>query len=123
MALTPQELLDFPLPENDSGATTVRGYLAALLTKLWGEEADFDAKRPFGNSDWQYDLYAPMVEAGIVDGAFHPDGWLTELDADTADALLLAAIHELGGDGAEPVAIAVAVAYQPEPGEGIPAPG
>lgn len=121
--LTPQELLDFPLPPNDSEAATVRGYFAALLATLWDEKEGFSGKRPFGNSGWECDLYAPMVEAGIVDGEIDDDGYLVSVDDDAADALLLAAIHELGGDGAEPVAIAVATAYQPEPGESIPAPG
>lgn len=92
-----QRLLDLELPDNDSGAPTVRGYLAALLAELWREEADFSGKRPFGNSGWQYDVYAAMVRAGLVSGRFDENGWCVE-DADTraADALILAAIESLG---------------------------
>lgn len=96
---TPQELLDMPLPENDSGATTVRGYLAALLAKLWREEGDFSGKRPFGNSSWQYDLYNPMIRAGIVPGTIDADGYVDEFGDDAerqADELILAAIAALG---------------------------
>lgn len=32
--LTPAEILALPMPENDAGATTVRGYLIALLATL-----------------------------------------------------------------------------------------
>jgi hypothetical protein len=38
---TPQQLLDLPLPGNDAGASTVRGYLVALLTTLWRKEQGF----------------------------------------------------------------------------------
>lgn len=66
--MTPAELLDLELPENDSGEGTVGGYLLALLTELWREEEGFSGKRPFGNSGWQYDLYIPMIRAGAIDG-------------------------------------------------------
>jgi hypothetical protein len=95
--ITPQQLLDLPLPpDNDSGASTVRGYLVALLTELWREEEGFSGKRPFGNSGWQYDLYAPMVKAQLVAGAVDEDGCLDTCDDAAADRLLLAAIAALG---------------------------
>lgn len=97
---TPAELLDLPLPENDSGADTVRGYLTALLTALWREEADFSGKRPFGNSSWQYDLYAPMIAAGLVPGELDEDGAVEVFDyAGEADEMILAAIAALGEPG------------------------
>jgi hypothetical protein len=97
---TPEQLLDLPLPENDSGASTVRGYLVALLTTLWEEEEGFSGKRPFGNSGWQYDLYAPMIEAGIVGGEIDEDGYVERADAAAADKLILAAIQSLAGTAA-----------------------
>lgn len=97
--MTPQELLSLPLPGNNAGAGTVRGYLVALLIKLWREEAFFSGKRPFGSSGWQCDLYGPMVRAGIVPGSFDEDGCLDEFDSAAereADELILAAIAALG---------------------------
>jgi hypothetical protein len=96
---TPQQLLDLPLPDNDSGASTVRGYLVALLSTLWREEDRFSGKRPFGNSGWQYDLYKPMILAGLVDGQIDEDGYIERADVPTADKLLLAAIAALGSPG------------------------
>lgn len=93
---TPQQVLDLELPPNDSGATTVRGYLLALLRELWREEEMFSGKRPFGNSGWQYDVYAPMARAGMVPGKFDADGYLGEFDYVPADRLILAAIEALG---------------------------
>jgi len=105
---TPQDLLNLPLPANDSGASTVRGYLIALLAELWHEEEGFSGKRPFGNSNWQYEIYVPMAAAGFIEGVgVDEDG---ELDYDTweewrarrkqADVLILAAIEALGSPGA-----------------------
>ena len=93
---TPQQVLDLALPENDSGASTVRGYLVALLAELWREEEGFSGKRPFGNSSWQYDIYVPMVTAGMISGQLDEHGYAEELDDRAADALILAAIKALG---------------------------
>ena len=94
--LTPQELLDLPLPENDSEASTVRGYLVALLDAIWRQEEGFSGKRPFGNSSWQYDLYGPMIQAGIITGRLDEYGYAEECDNEHAGALILAAIQALG---------------------------
>lgn len=97
-----QRLLDLPLPDNDADAATVRDYLIALLRKLWAGGEDF-IKRPFGNSGWQYEVYAPMVAAGLIDGKLDEDGWLEHADDRAADALMDAAIQALGlAEHAEP---------------------
>ena len=92
-----ERLLALELPPNDSGATTVRGYLIALLAAVWRETEGFSGKRPFGNSSWQCDLYAPMIKAGFVPGTLDEDGYLDGyFDEAPADALILAAIERLG---------------------------
>jgi hypothetical protein len=94
---TPQQVLDLALPDNDSGKSTVRGYLIALLAGVWRDGECFDGKRPFGNSSWEYDLYGPLVQAGMVDGAFNEDGGKWErLDMPAANALIADAIQSLG---------------------------
>lgn len=97
--ITPQQVLDLGLPENDSGARTVRGYLVTLLMTLWREEECFSGKRPFGNSSWQYDLYQPIGRAGMVSMTFDEDGYadkFSQAEQDKADRLILAAIEALG---------------------------
>lgn len=90
-------LLDLRLGENNSGAATVRGYLIALLRRLWIEEDGFSGKRPFGSSGWPHNIYVPMVKAGIVPGTLDEDGYLNNpFDYETADRLILSAIDELG---------------------------
>lgn len=93
---TIQQLLALELPPNDSGASTVRGYLTALLTAIWREQEGFSGKRPFGNSGWDYDVYGPMVKAGFVRGRLDADGYIDSLDEATAERLILAAIEAMG---------------------------
>lgn len=98
--MTPRELLDLPLADNDAEAGTVREYLVALLVTLWQEEEGFSGKRPFGNSSWQYDIYVPMITAGVVSGSLDEDGYVEECDTKAADAMILTAIGLLGDTSA-----------------------
>lgn len=98
-----RRVLDLPMDANDSGAATVRGYLTALLAELWREGEGFSGKRPFGNSDWEYDLYLPLVKAGLVPGRLDEDDCIEYVDSRAADQLIAAAIKVLGAaDEAEP---------------------
>ena len=90
-----QHVLALPLKDNDSGETTVRGYLGALLLAVWKEREGFSGKRPFGNSAWEYDLYIPLVEAGLITGTFDEDGYVIECDCKTGDRLIDDAIREM----------------------------
>lgn len=96
---TPAEVLDLPLGDNPAGAATLREYLVELLFRLWERGADFNAKRPYGEGSWQYDVYDPLVRAGWVHGTFDGDGYLDEVDIVAADALIEKAIRHLGGAG------------------------
>lgn len=90
-------VLDLPMPDNDAGAATVRDYLIRLLALAWEHEEAFNGKRPFGNSGWQYEVYAPIVRAGLLPGAFDEyDELGGDFDYREADQLILAAINELG---------------------------
>jgi hypothetical protein len=68
---------------------TIRDYLRTLLMTLWEEGDGFSGKRPFGNSGWEYDLYAPLVKGGFVAGKFNEDGYIQELDDTIAHAYVL----------------------------------
>jgi hypothetical protein len=92
------QLLALSLPEdNDAHAGTVRDYLIELLAELWREEAQFSSKAPFGNSGWQYDIYAPMISAGLAAGSLDEDGYVEDCDTREADGLIIAAIRSLTG--------------------------
>lgn len=97
---TGQEILDVPVHEgNDAGATTIRGYLVALLANLWDQGEGFSGKRPFGNSGWDWDLYAALGRAGHIEAWFDEDGWPEGCDEQTGNELIEAAIKALGEKG------------------------
>lgn len=71
--------------DSDAGNNlTIKGYLKELLSTIWAEGESFSGKRPFGNSGWKYDLYAPLVKSGLVKGELDEDGYVQEIDTDAA---------------------------------------
>lgn len=94
--MTGKEILELPMKPNDSGETTVRGYLRALVKTVVAEGEGFSGKRPFGNSGWIYDLYQPLVTASLVTGELDEDGFLDHIDDKAkAKALIQSAIEAL----------------------------
>lgn len=99
--LTPKQILALPMPDtNDADASTVGEYLSALLIALIEEGEGFSGKRPIGNSDWQFQLAQPLVEAGLVEGEYEwydgEDGesTLTDVDWEQFNEVLKDAIEE-----------------------------
>lgn len=76
---------------------TVREYLRTLLMTLWEEGEGFSGKRPFGNSGWEYNIYNPLVKAGLLPGTIDDDGDVTVENERHAHAyvcdLILAMCH------------------------------
>lgn len=92
------------------GDNTIRAYLVALFAEVWLFNAD-PKYGMVGDSDWRYDLYVPLCDAGLIppwrdgyglgyreDGTHHPE------DQTLADGLIENAIRSLGagGTGSEP---------------------
>jgi len=69
--------------------TTIGNFLIELLARLWVEKEEFSGKRPFGNSSWEYDLYIPLIENGIVIGKLDEFGYVEEIDQELADKIIL----------------------------------
>lgn len=90
---TPAEILALPLGENDSGATTVRGYLVALIEALWND--DVSGKAPFGSSGWRGDFDRAFIDAGWVRGTVDGNGTVVEVNAAAVDRLVRSAIRGL----------------------------
>lgn len=92
-----RQVLALPMPEgNDANAATIRDYLVALVRRVWIANEGFSGKRPFGNSGWDWDMYPPLIRAGLVRGVLDEDGYIDNVDEEAADALIRAAIDELG---------------------------
>lgn len=94
---TIQRVLGLELGENDSGEPTVRAYLAHLLADVWRDGEGFNGKRPFGNSSWEYDLYLPLIKAGLIRGKLDEDGYIDDVDANAANKLIHDAILAMCG--------------------------
>lgn len=97
--LAPQQILALPMQENDADAATIRDYLIKLLATLWDEKEGFDGKRPFGNSDWDGNLVAALIQAGAIEGELDEDGYIESCDDNAAETLIADAIQALGAGG------------------------
>lgn len=102
MASDPADMnavLDLPMQSNDADAATVREYLAKLAELMWTDGEAADGKRPFGNSGWEPELYAPLVAGGYVQGTLRIDGaytYVDDCDEQRADRLITQAIRAMG---------------------------
>jgi hypothetical protein len=74
---------------------SIKSYFIMLLETLWKEGEGFSGKRPFGNSDWTYDLYAPLANAGLIDAEFDENDYPRNMDTDKGYDLILKAIKSL----------------------------
>jgi len=67
--MTNKEMLNLKIDnEYFDDSLTIRGYLLLLLSELWEQGECFSGTRPFGNSDWEWDLYKPLIKAGVIQG-------------------------------------------------------
>lgn len=103
VAISPEvarRILDLPVPRWDE-RETIRTYLTTMLHTCWAD--GFDGKYGMtGNSDWRYDLYDPLVTAGLIPGSrpgygvgYRADGSHHPEDRDRANDLIKAAISQL----------------------------
>jgi hypothetical protein len=90
------DILNTVMSPNDADAGTIREYLIKLLTELWKEQECFNSKRPFGNSDWEYELHGALLDAGFVDGSRDEDGYIDSCDDAKCHGLIHKAIRTLG---------------------------
>lgn len=94
-------LLDFVWSFYDAGGDMpIRDYLRELLTRVWEEGERFSGKRPFGNSGWEYELYAALIAAKAVVGELDEDGRVESLtgnEVSKADGIIAGLIYEMCG--------------------------
>jgi hypothetical protein len=68
--------------DSDAGEDiSIRDYLFILFSTLWQKKEEFNGKRPFGNSSWEYELFNPLVINGFITGEFSiEDDWVEVAD-------------------------------------------
>jgi hypothetical protein len=82
-------------PANSSETISIKEYMKLLLTTLWKEEANFNGKRPFGNSSWKHDLLPALIHAKLVDGSLEEDGCVKRADEEKFNQIMAAIIEEM----------------------------
>ena len=77
-------LLNCPMnpKKNDAGVTTVKRYLKKLLVTLFEQGEGFSGKRPFGNSCWEYEVWAVWIKEGLMPGTLDGEGYIQEYDSE-----------------------------------------
>ena len=92
--------LDLMFRCDDLGrVVSIREYLAELLLTLWRQGESFSGKRPFCNSGWDWDLFVPLIKAGVVRGTLDEFGYIAECDDERGHALVAEMIREMCGTG------------------------
>ena len=67
--------------DSDAGDNlTIREYLHELLSDLIDQRENFNSKRPYGNSDWIFDIYKPLIVHGFIPSSLNEDGYILEID-------------------------------------------
>ena len=92
------EFLNLPMSVNNPGSFTIREYFKFLLLNLWDEKEGFSGKRPFGNSGWEYELYATLIKNNIILGELDDFGQVQTLNKENeqkADQLIFDVISNL----------------------------
>jgi hypothetical protein len=86
MKMTREEILELQVIRHDISSTvSIRQYFETLLLKLWEENEGFNGKRPWGNSGWDYDVYVPLIKAGLIEGELDENGYITKVDESVAN--------------------------------------
>jgi len=94
--MTNEQILQIRFTSGDlDRSLTIKEYLKELLTELWREGEGFSGKRPFGNSGWEYDIYAALVRNKVIKGEFDDDEYLEDYDSKLADKKMLEVIASL----------------------------
>ena len=77
------------------GIYSLRTYLRKLLKKLWMEEEQFNSKRPWGDSDWQFEVYEALIKYGFDFGTIDEDGYIEDIDFQKAEEVMKEIIMRL----------------------------
>ncbi|MFI6495988.1 hypothetical protein [Nonomuraea typhae] len=93
---TGQKVLAVRMQDNKAKAKTIKEYLVALLALLWEEGDEFNAKRPFNDLAWEFDLFEALVHANLISGVIEDGNFMDEFDREAGEELIRLAIKALG---------------------------
>lgn len=88
--MTREEIFKLPVMRHDLGASIPLGeYFYQLFTMLWNENESFNAKRPWGNSGWDYDVYVTLIKHGLISGSLDEDDYIESFNIEEASQYVL----------------------------------
>lgn len=99
--MTNKEILELKFESTDLGKEiSIKDFFKELLTTLFKEGECFSGKRPFGNSEWDYDLCVCFAKNGIINGRNqiepdYPEDEDWDYDSAEAEKKILELIKEL----------------------------
>lgn len=79
----------------DVGGRPFRAMLKDLLTMVLLQGEEFDGKRPWGDSGWEWDIYNAMVVNGFVRGVVDEYGDVDGVDITECDELIMRCVEEI----------------------------
>lgn len=95
MNMNYDDILDYQYSFEDAGVTCLRDYFYEILTTLWIRGEGFSSKRAFGDSDWQWQAYYCLAEAGAIKADFDSDWEEWEFSEEEAEKKVLDLIHHI----------------------------
>lgn len=93
---------------------TIRDYLREVLSTLMWQGANFNAKRPHGDSGWIHLLYACLIKGGYLEGVLdeetgYPDDYDSTLARDLVQDLIEAAFHGVATEHEQPQSVSLVI--------------
>lgn len=79
----------------DVEGRTLRAVLKDLLSMVLLQGEQFNGKRPWGDSGWEWDIYRAMVVNGFINGTVDEDGDIYDIDNTKGDELLMMCVDRL----------------------------
>ena len=85
------KVLEVELPDG----TTLREFFIQSMVALWEEGESFSGKRPLGDSGWQIEIAAALIETGLLTGTLNDRGDADEFDWNELDKLIVEAVEQI----------------------------
>lgn len=70
------------------GGATIKEFFKDLLLDLWRLKEEFNPQKPWGESNWQNDVYIALIEAGFIEGNITDARKLKDFDKTEADRFI-----------------------------------
>lgn len=88
--MSQEEIFNLPVMRHDLGETIpLRQFFHELFTLLWTENEAFNSKSPWGSSGWDYDVYATLIQHGLITGKLDEDGFVEHHNEEQAQQFVL----------------------------------